>query len=292
MPNSRAIASVLFANLLILVNTGLRSSTAILTMPLMIASLGREHYGVWVATSTVTMLAGLAEGGLGQTVVNYVGRYFTRKEYGKISEVAATAFGLYWIMILPALILMVCVIELTPAASVLLSQNDLQYLPVLKTCLSVSIGLTLCRVPFLVFPGILIGVRKLPVRLVWEIMATLCALIGIVGALLAGLGVVGVVGVANTIMLVANSAVSLSTVRLGPWARIRVRNFNPALLGVLASNSFFFFVINASAVLERSATILLVPPLASLDGTAPFFLVTSIYRVAAQAIVAAPPRAV
>ncbi|TWT87095.1 Mg-protoporphyrin IX methyl transferase [Pseudobythopirellula maris] len=261
-------------------------------MPLMLAKLGPERYGLWIAISTTTMYLSLTESGLGQSVVNQIGRAYTRGNYRRVSQIMATAHVLYWLIVLPVGAVAVAVILTQPIGSWLLAPEDAQFEPLLRECLAASTVLALIRIPMLVFPGLLIGARKMPSRVAWEILATVFTLVSTALALLSGMGLLGVSIVANTAMLVSNTAVCLSSSRCGEWARLRIKHFRPRLIGKLAGNSVFFFLINAATVVDRSATVLLTPRLAALSATAPFFLLVSVYRIAAYSAIATLPRAI
>jgi len=287
-----AVHGAIAANLLIVASTVLRACAALIIMPLMVASLGQQHYGLWITISTVTMYLGLSDLGLGQTVVNKIGRAHTLGRREQISEIMATAHVLYWLLVLPVGIVAVTLILTLPLGDILLSARDAHFEPLLRVCLVLSAVLALARIPMLVFPSMLIGVRKLPTRVSWEIGGTLFTLATTAIALVSGVGLVGITVVVNISLLVSITAISLSSARCGEWARLRLSQFSPALLRPLAMNSSFFFLISAAGVLDRSLATLLVPRFASLAAAPSFFLLTSVFRVAAFSFITALPRAV
>jgi len=282
----------LAANLLIIANTGLRACAALIIMPLMVAMLGKQQYGLWITISTVTMYFSLSDSGLGQTVVNKIGQAYTLGRRKRIGEIMTTAHVLYWMIVLPVGFVAVTLILTLPLADLLLSEADAHFEPLLKLCLVLSTVLALARIPMLVFPGLLIGICKLPLRTGWEIGGTLLTLAATAIALLAGAGLMGITIVVNVTLLLSTFAISLSTVRCGDWARLRLSRFRLPLLRPLATNSSFFFLISAAGVLDRSLATLLVPRFASLAAAPSFFLLTSIFRVAAYSFITALPRAV
>lgn len=287
-----AVRGVLAANLLIIANTVLRACATLIIMPLMVATLGHQLYGLWITISTVTMYFSLSDSGLGQTVVNKIGQAHTLGQRERIGEIMATAHVLYWLLVLTVGFFAVTLILTLPLGDLLLSETDAHLEPLLRVCLVLSTVLALARIPMLVFPGLLIGVRKLPLRVGWEIFGTLFTLAATAITLLSGAGLVSVTIVVNISLLVSTTAICLSSSRCGAWARLCLSQFKPALLHPLAMNSSFFFLINAASLLDRSLATLLVPHFASLAAAPPFFLLTSVFRVAAFSFITALPRAV
>ncbi len=286
------VRGALAANLLIITNTLLRSCSTLIIMPLMVAALGQQGYGLWITISTVTMYLSLSDSGLGQTVVNKIGRAHTLGQPKRVSEIMATAHVLYWLLILSVGTVAVTLILTLPLGNLLLSETDAHLEPLLRVCLVLSTVLALARIPMLVFPGLLIGVRKLPLRITWEIAGTLFTLAATAVALVWGADLVGITVVVNTSLLMSTAAICFSSARCGTWARLRLSQFRPALLRPLVTNSSFFFLISAAGVFDRSLATLLVPRFVSLVAAPPFFLLTSVLRVAAYSIITALPRAV
>jgi len=287
-----AVRGALTANLLIITNTLLRSCSTLIIMPLMVVALGQQVYGLWITISTVTMYLSLSDSGLGQTVVNKIGHAHTLGQPERVSQIMATAHVLYWLLVLTVGAVAVTLILTLPLGSLLLSEADAHHEPLLRACLVLSTVLALARIPMLVFPGLLIGVRKLPLRVGWEIAGTLFTLAVTAIALVWGANLVGITVVVNTSLLVSTAAICLSSARCGTWARLRLSQFKPSLLLPLATNSSFFFLISAAGVFDRSLATLLVPRFVSLVAAPPFFLLTSVLRVAAYSIITALPRAV
>ncbi|WP_146442294.1 lipopolysaccharide biosynthesis protein [Botrimarina colliarenosi] len=281
------------AKLLIILSTAIRATSALVLMPLMISAIGREHYGLWISITTVTMYLSLSESGIGQTVVNEIGRAYALEQKERISQIMATAFAIYCTLILIAGSVAIAAIILLPIGHYLLSEQDAaRYEPLLKACLVASTLLALLRIPTLVFPGLLIGVRRLPLRTLWEIGGSVIALVATVLAIYCGFGLLGLTVTMNSALFAVSAAICLSSRQCGEWARLRLRNYRGRLVGPLLASSVFYFLIGIAGVLDRSLTILLAPRLDSLSATPAFFLLTSLFRTAAYSIIAAMPRAV
>ncbi|QDU87393.1 UDP-glucose:undecaprenyl-phosphate glucose-1-phosphate transferase [Pirellulimonas nuda] len=273
-------------------NTLARSGSALVLMPVLIALLGPEQYALWITVGAVGMYLGLTECGLGQTVVNEVGAAFAQGDLRRVGEVQATAHVLYWMVVAPTTLAALACLYLFPVGSWLLSDADAAYRPLLIGCLAVAIPLALLRIPLLVIPGVLIGIRLMPVRLAYELAGTVLAAVAAIAVAWSGGGIIGVVIATNLALLLSTLAVYRPTIRDRPWARLRLRAFRPGLLLPLASNSGFFLLISASYVLDRTALCVLATRMDSLVLAPPLFLALNLYRVAGWSLVSAIPMGV
>ncbi|MEM9351985.1 MAG: hypothetical protein AAGA92_03150 [Planctomycetota bacterium] len=286
-----AVFATILANALIVANTLLRAGGHLLLMPLMITLLGAQQCGLWITICTVTMYLSLSESGLGQTIVNRIGQAYTQGRLEAVGQITATAHVLYWILVGSIGSVAVACVYWFPIGRLLLADSELGYESTLRVCLVVSTVLALSRIPMLVFPAVLMGTRRLPLRLWWELLGTAASLAATAAAILAGFGLLGATVAFNSVLLVSAAAISFSSNRLGDWARLRVSRFDPSLLRGLTSSSFFFFLISASGVIERSVAALMVPRLDSLAAAPAFFLLTNLSRGAGLGLITGLPRA-
>ena len=287
-----ALRRTLLANALYLVNTAVRSGVTLGMMPLLIAWLGADQYSLWITISTVTLYVCLAEAGLGQAVVNAVGEAYARDNLARVGQVQTTAHALYWMIVVPVGVLSLGALWFLPVDRWLLAEEDLHNGPALIACLRVSIVLSLCRIPMLVFPAMLSGLRMLPQRLTWEIGTGVVAAVGTGTAAWAGMSLLGVTSVTNVLLLAAAVAVYLQSSHGRPWARLGLSHVRAELFRPLATNSAFFFLISGSYLLDRSVLNLLVAKLGTLALVPPMFLLLSVYRVAVWSIINSISRAV
>lgn len=290
-PGESILRRTVSANLLYVLNTVVRSFTTLAVMPLLIHWMGADEYALWVTICAVTMYVCLSEAGLGQAVVNSVGAAYARGDLERVGQIQSSAFALYWLMVTPVAVACLAALSWLPVDHWMLAPEDQGYGGLLVFCLRISILLALMRIPLLVFPAVLSGLRLLPHRLTWELATGLLAAGASVGAAWAGLGLMGVSTATNAVLLVAAAAVYLQSARNRPWARIRARHIRSDLFRPLATSSFFFFVISGSFLLDRTAISLLVAKLGALELVPALFLILSVYRVAGWSLVNSLSRA-
>ena len=236
-----AAQGTLFATVLSVVNIFVRSGVTFALMPLLISTLGEEHYALWITISSVTMFLSLSEAGLGQTVINSVGSAFAKGDHAQVRQVQATAHVLYWMLVIPTGLVVLLSLAFLPVSDWLLAKSDAANGPLLKTCLAISSFLALARIPYLVFPAMLTGLRRLPLRLLCEIGATLLVALGTVLAAISGSGLIGVVITANTLLLITTLAMYFFQVNIYSWSKLRLADFRSQQMWPLAVNSGFFF---------------------------------------------------
>lgn len=282
---------IIHANGLLLVNTALRSAASLITMPILNESLGSECYGLWIVITTITMYLSLAEGGLGQTVVNQIGKAYAAGQTQSINRIMSTAHVVYWLMIIFVGFIALCIINFTPFTKLILSSHDRNYDVIMKAGLSLSIVCAFSRIPFLVYPGLLMGLRRLPERISWEIFGTCLSVGSTIVAALCGAGMYLLIVINNAAMFFAVLANKFSLRNVPEWSKLRLSGFSAVLVPRLMSSSSFFFIVNLALVLDRCTATLLVPRFVSLAATPAFFFLVSLFRVAGTNAISTLPKA-
>jgi O-antigen/teichoic acid export membrane protein len=277
---------------LLIMSTLVRCTATLVMYRLLSTSLGEAQLALWITVSTVAMYVSLCEAGLGQTVINRIGQAYARGQLELVSEIQATAHGLYWLIVTVTAVTAIVALRVFPVAKFLLSSHEFQYAQELIESLSWAIVLGLARLPFLVFPAMLMGTRQMPLRLICEIVATLLAMaVGMIASI-SGCDLLGVIIATNLAHLVATTAIYIFSARLGSWAKLRISMFRASHLRSLMNSSVYFFFINVTFLLDRSVLNLLAGKLVSLAVVPPLFLLLTFYRVAAWTCVSAISKAI
>lgn len=239
--NDSAAKGTLLASILSIANIFIRSGVTFALMPVLITALGEEHYALWITVSSVTMFLCLSEAGLGQTVINSVGSAFAKGDLDSVRQIQTTAHVLYWMLVIPTCVIALLCLAFLPVSDWLLAKSDIANGPLFITCLAITTILALARIPYLVFPAMLTGLRKLPLRLMCEMGATILVALGTVLAAVAGTGLIGVAVTANVLLLVTTIAMYFLLVKTHPWTKLRLSAYRSEQLWPLAVNSGFFF---------------------------------------------------
>ena len=171
--------------------------------------LGTEEYAVWVTLQSVVMYLALSEAGLGQTVMNWTGDAFARGERRRVNEVITTGFGVYWILIGAAWLVLTACCLLAPVDAFFFGSGRAPVAVSFALCLWVLGTLTLARLPFVTFGAALGGLRELPLRNALEI-ASQVGLVAVTVLVLASGGrlLALVIGVGAILLVVTAGAVT------------------------------------------------------------------------------------
>ncbi len=239
--NDSAAKGTLFASILSIASIFIRSGVTFALMPVLITALGEEHYALWITVSSVTMFLCLSEAGLGQTVINSVGSAFAKGDFDSVCQIQTTAHVLYWMLVIPTCVIALLCLAFLPVSDWLLAKSDISNGPLFITCLAITTILALARIPYLVFPAMLTGLRNLPLRLMCEMGATIIVALGTALAAVAGTGLIGVTVLANALLLVTTIAMYFLLTKTHPWTKLRLSAYRSEQLWPLAVNSGFFF---------------------------------------------------
>jgi O-antigen/teichoic acid export membrane protein len=256
-------------------------------MPVLIDLLGHEKYALWVAVSSVTMFLSLSEGGFGQTVVNRIGAAYAQGDLAQVSQVQATTFVLYLFVSIPLMLLTVLTTAACPVDRWLLSGDDLTNGTVLKLCLAVCVPIALLRIPLLVFPAMLTGLRMMPTRLACETATAVSAAVASILAAAFGAGLIGALAASQIVYLLGTYLIGRVSARRADWARLNLRDFRLDLVRPIVHNSAYFFLMSVALLLDRAAVNLVITKIGSLALTAPMYLIINLHRVAAWSAVSA-----
>lgn len=64
-------------------------------LPYIVATIGKERFGLWVIVAVVTQYCGLADLGIAHPLSKYIAEFYTRREPGRINQVVTTGFAFY-----------------------------------------------------------------------------------------------------------------------------------------------------------------------------------------------------
>src|SRR5688500_7866136 len=92
------------AGAMMLLSFGLRTVVNLLVVSLASRFLGQDELSLWLVLQSIAMYVALAELGIAQSISNYAGVAFVQKDGVQISRIISTAFGLYWLIVLPAML--------------------------------------------------------------------------------------------------------------------------------------------------------------------------------------------
>jgi len=77
--------------------------------PIVVQGLGNSWYGVWVIIMQISNYIWLLDLGIRDSVVRYVSKHLTEKDYGALNKIVSTSFYLYFVVAIVTLIIFIVV---------------------------------------------------------------------------------------------------------------------------------------------------------------------------------------
>lgn len=213
--------------------------------------LGARSYGIYVALLGVVSVAGLLDFGLHYAVVNAVSHANGREERSSIREILATAFAVYSLVTVAALLVMVPVVVFLPLGTLL--QLRTSEVTVARWVAAMGFGGLLCAMPLKIVPAGLIGLQKQHPLSVYRSSAQVVGLVALACTAFLWPGhLVPIVAVGSSVDLMAALAFAVWTMRRYPELALDLRAAKRQRVRVLLGSGITFVVTNLANVFKRS----------------------------------------
>ena len=188
----------------------------LLTLPLNLAYLGPENYGLWVLLGALTVHFSLFDLGFSGATVKFIAQYRARVDAQALNEVASTIFFAYAAIGL-----------LAYGLAAALALNLQWFFPVtaeqaqigkwLLLIIAVQVALNF---PFSVFGAVTAGFQRHDINSIAAVVASITAAAVNIGLLLAGYGLVAIVAGTTGVRILAFLAYRANAYRVYPDLRI------------------------------------------------------------------------
>jgi O-antigen/teichoic acid export membrane protein len=234
------------------------TSISLVTVPLVLAYLGKERYGLWNTITTVVAWVALFDLGLSNGLVNCLSRAYGRDDHDEASRYFTTALAA---MAGLAIVLGVGLILVVPRVSwsAFLGARGTVDDATVTWSVAAALGAFVITMPLAVVPQLYAGFQRSYVTNTFNLLGSLLGFAALVLALRASLGM--------PLLILAFSAGSVVSSGLGlayalgpgmPWLRIGRGNVSRSALQALFERSFpmFLFQVGALAVNETQSIIL------------------------------------
>ncbi len=269
----------LYAGLGMFVNIGVKVIVNLILVRIVLEYLGPSQFGIWVILQSIVMYLGLSEIGLGQTIMNYQGEAYALNNVNKINILLTTAFGLYWLIVIPVWLLGSLIILFFPLSNLLLYNPSIEISSLFSWGLFIFMTTTLLTIPFTTFLATLSGFRDLHTRQLYELFLPPTVLLTAFVTLYIG---------GNIFVLIIVTGITQLSFGIGsyfilrkryPYIRLSQKYWDPQLLLLLLSNSFFFFLISITLVIQRTSGNLLVGRFTELPNITQVFSIFLVFRI-------------
>jgi len=286
------VARTFASGALMVGNLGFKLLSQALLVPVSLHYLSAEEYGLWIVVQSLGFYLGLSEFGLGQTVMNRMGAAFARRQMAGTAALLSNAFALYHLIAVPFwLALIACWwgnhwsrwLAKSPSAGN--STHLGLYVMLFGT-------LTLLKVPWTTFPAALAGLRELPLRQLYELVASILLFLTVLVTFAFGGRVLALVlSTGGASVMLAAAAYPLVRSRY-PEARIRLTLVDPRVMRGLLADSLSFFLISLAYVMQRYSPSVLAAKYTSLDVVPQVYAVVTLLRLVGWSLADIPSRSV
>ncbi|HET8567525.1 MAG TPA: lipopolysaccharide biosynthesis protein [Candidatus Limnocylindria bacterium] len=236
---------------------GVGTLVGLVTVPLVLAYLGKERFGLWSTITTVVAWVALFDLGIANGLVNLVSRAHGRDDQDAAGRYVSTAMALL-LGIAAVLALAIAVAgPLVPWSAVLAVRGAVDEATVRWSVIA-ALGTLVVGMPLSVTPQIYAGYQRSYVTNAFAIAGTLAGFAALLLAIRGGAGMPALVvtfGIGGLLASAAGLAYAFGSM---PWLRFRVSAVSRDAVRGVMSRSFplFLFQIGALAVNETQAIVL------------------------------------
>jgi O-antigen/teichoic acid export membrane protein len=278
-PSERAASRAAAASALMIVNLALKAALSFGVVALSVRMLGAHDAGAWLILQNVAMYLGLAELGLAQSVANFSGEAYARGDDRQMNRTISSAFALYWIIVLPLLVLTLALHSTVSVGPWLLRDAQPELFSRFTAALGATIALTFIRIPMTVFPAILTALRDIVRRQVFEIVNAVLNFAAIAIILLCGGTLLTLAIATNVTLAVAAWAVyPLVVKRRAPAIAMSWEAVSWPEMHRLFRNSSLFFLMGVAFLIDRSAGNFIASRYVSVSAVPAMFIMLTIFR--------------
>lgn len=229
----------------------------LMTVPLVLAYLGKERFGLWSAITTVVAWVALFDLGIASGLVNLVSRAHGRDDRDEAGRNVSTAFALLLALAGVLAIAVAVAGPLVPWSAVLAVRGATDDATVRWSVVAALITLVV-GMPLSLVPQIYAGYQRTYVANTFALGGTLVGFGALLLALKGGAGMPALVLAMGIGGVLASAAGLIHALVSMPWLRPRPSNVSRDMVRALMSRSFplFLFQVGALAVNETQAIVI------------------------------------
>ena len=237
---------------------GINILTSLVSVPLTLNYLGTERYGLWVSMSSLIIVLGFADLGLGNGLLNAITEANGRSDVKAAKSYVSSAF---FMLVAVALIFAMVWVVIYPRVSWswLFNVSSPQAIAELGPALSIFVLCMLVNLPLSLIQKIQDGYQQGYLNGIWRAVGSLLGLAGVLLAISfqAGLpALVMAMAGAPLVALLINSLLLFGRQRA--WLRPRWRMFNQAAFIRIFKNGMLFFVLQLAVAIGFQSDYLVI----------------------------------
>jgi O-antigen/teichoic acid export membrane protein len=247
---------------------------SIIQVPLLIAGVGSEAYGLYAATGTIMIYLHLLFGS-GYVVPKYVAEFQVRKDMDSLRRLTSSFFFAFLAAALLLILLASFALPLVP--HIFKTSPGLVHVAKVVFFLTVTNFSTL--LPFAVLSGVLYGIQQVHLTYWLELLFSILNLISMFVLLKMGKGLIAIsFGTLGARLLVTAVLVVLVRARC-PEIRVSLEWFDGKLLRDLLSPAFHYMAINVSTLLIFSTDNVIISSFAAVAAVTAYSIVSRLCKL-------------
>jgi O-antigen/teichoic acid export membrane protein len=226
----------------------------IVVLPFNVLHLGKEAYGLWMLTASVTAYFSVLDLGYGGALVKFVAQYRARRDIRALNEVLSTTFWLFaGFGLLTYLVAIVIAIYLGRFFHLTPEQVHLGRIVLLVTSVNVAIGTAAS-----VFGGVINGFQRYDLNnVVGTVSSIIIAVVNVV-VLALGYGLVELVVATTAVRVITYGVYRSNAYRVFPGLRLRASLFSGARLREVTMFSVYMALIDWSKKLNYTVDAIVI----------------------------------
>lgn len=252
----------------------------LVTVPLVLAHLGKERYGLWSTITTVVAWVALFDFGIANGLVNCIARAHGRSDREEAARYVSTALALLIGIAGVLAIVLALGAALVPWSALLAVRGAVDERTVMWSVVA-ALATFLVGMPLSVVPQIYAGYQRSYLANAFTLIGSVASLAMLLLALKGGAGMPALVVVFGANAVIASSlGLGWAMGRGMPWLRFRVSAVSRDAIRGLMSRSAPIFLFQIGALLVSETQVIMLAHRCDLAVVAEYSIITRVYVLA------------
>lgn len=254
--------------------------TMLITVPLTLGYLGAERYGLWMTITSVVLMLGFADLGLGSGLMNAISEAHGQDDRQAAQNYVSSAFFLLSLMAFFLLAVFTLAYPFIPWAGVFNVKSS-QAAREAGPAMAILVGCFALNMPLGVAQRVQMGYQEGYVNSLWQCLGSIIGLIGILLVVFFKAGLTWLVLAVGGSQVIAAGLNGLALFRSKrPWLFPRFRIFTAAAARRILHLGLLFFVLQLAGVFMIQADNLIIAQMLGLTVVSQYAVVWQLFLLA------------
>lgn len=273
----RGLAPIVATGFSMAASRGVSLAVGLVTLPIVVRSLGPARFGVWLVLAATLSLVGFVDLGLGNGLVSAVAAAEARSDEHELRRLVNSA--LFGLLAISSVCLVAFFVVLFPhvdwrslfGAKAGLSRSEV------RAAVAWFVVFFLAGLPAGVFARVEQGLRRGHVVGAWTAAGAVMQLVAVVVAASIGAGLPGFVIAMSVTPVIASVGMSFTLLRSGSGISIAVPFAEMATLRRLVRNGFLFFVLSMGGAIAYETDTLIIARIVGPEAVAQYGIAMRVF---------------